>query len=425
MGDAPHRLGVLPTYVGYRGDVVPPPRESIEALVGSPAGGRAHRVAIPHREGGPLVCAPAPKHAWGLSVQIYAVRSRQSWGIGDFADLRQLGRWAASLGADVMLVSPLGAQPPSPHQEPCPYYSSSRRFRNLLYLRVDEIPGAEKVEADIAPLRDEALALNAQRHIDHDASFRLKSAALEHVFRADPSPPGLVGWVRDQGRALRDFATFTALSEAEGTAWRNWPARLHHPGGPDVESQSRVLAGRIAFHERAQFHLHRQLTQAGREINPVGAAPPGLSSGRPDRRRRRLGFEARPGAAGPRDPVAGIGTHGLPTVPGIWKLSEPDQRHHHLRQRLVDAAHLPDDADVIDVAVAAYARLATARSRIALASLEDTLGVEERVNVPGTTSEWPNWRLALPHPLEEIERAEGPVRIADVMRQAGRSAQAR
>src|SRR5258706_4516707 len=213
MGDAAHRLGVLPTYVGYRGDVVHPPQESIEAIVGSLTGDRPHRVAIPHGEGSLLVCAPAPKHAWGLSVQIYAVRSRRSWGIGDFADLRQLGRWAASLGADVMLVSPLGAQPASPHQEPCPYYSSSRRFRNLLYLRVDEIPGAEKVEAEIAPLRDEALALNAQRHIDHDAPFRRKTPSLEHVFPADPYPPRLVGRVGAQGRGLVGLASFAGPSE--------------------------------------------------------------------------------------------------------------------------------------------------------------------------------------------------------------------
>src|SRR5258706_4650404 len=278
MGDAAHRLGVLPTYVGYRGDVVHPPQESIEAIVGSLTGDRPHRVAIPHGEGSLLVCAPAPKHAWGLSVQIYAVRWRQSWGMGGLADPGQLGRWAASLGADVLLVSPLGAQPASRHQEPCPYCSSSRRFRNLLYLRVDEIPGAEKVEANIAPLRDEALALNAQRHIDHDASFRLKSAALEHVFRAEPSPPGLLGGVRTEGRALRAFATSAALSEAEATAWRNCPAGLQHPGGPDVESQRRELAGRIAFHEWVQFHLHRQLTQAAREIKLMGDVPVGFSS---------------------------------------------------------------------------------------------------------------------------------------------------
>ena len=102
-----------------------------------------------------------------------------------------------------------------------------------------------------------------------------------------------------------------------------------------------------------------------------------------------------------------------------------DHRHHHLRQRLLEVTGLHDGADPVDVAVAAYASVATARSRVALASLEDALGVEERTNVPGTTSEWPNWRLALPQPLEEIERASGPTRIAEVMAAAGRSAKRR
>jgi len=47
--------------------------------------------------------------------------------------------------------------------------------------------------------------------------------------------------------------------------------------------------------------------------------------------------------------------------------------------------------------------------------------VDERPNVPGTTTEWPNWRLALPVPFEEIEQAEGPRRIAQVMAGANRS----
>jgi 4-alpha-glucanotransferase len=37
-------------------------------------------------------------------------------------------------------------------------------------------------------------------------------------------------------------------------------------------------------------------------------------------------------------------------------------------------------------------------------TLDDALGVTERPNMPGTTDEWPNWKLALPVPLEEIEQ---------------------
>ena len=39
--------------------------------------------------------------------------------------------------------------------------------------------------------------------------------------------------------------------------------------------------------------------------------------------------------------------------------------------------------------------------------------MHERPNVPGTIDEFPNWRLALPAPLEEIEQADGVMRIAD------------
>jgi len=137
---------------------------------------------------------------------------------------------------------------------------------------------------------------------------------------------------------------------------------------------------------------------------------------------RLLWFEGSDPARWPRDAIAAVGTHDLPTVAGIWTLREPEHRLHHLREKLVSITRLPDATPPIDVAVAVYTELARGRPRIVLASLEDALGVVERPNVPGTTTEFPNWRLALPSPLEDIERADGVNRIADVMRAAGRSA---
>jgi 4-alpha-glucanotransferase len=93
-----------------------------------------------------------------------------------------------------------------------------------------------------------------------------------------------------------------------------------------------------------------------------------------------------------------------------------------LRDKLVNMTGLPDETPPIDVAVAAYTALARGRPRIVLASLEDALSVNERPNVPGTTSEFPNWRLALPNSMEDIESADGVNRIADAMNAAGRSA---
>ena len=69
--------------------------------------------------------------SWGLAAQLYSVRSRQSWGVGDLTDLTDLAVWSGSeLGADYLLVNPLHAGEPLAPMEPSPYLPASRRFFN-------------------------------------------------------------------------------------------------------------------------------------------------------------------------------------------------------------------------------------------------------------------------------------------------------
>ena len=550
MTDIAARWGVLPSYRGYQGDLVKTSDKTASAILAAmgtddrPLPPLSKRLNLP-----PGRCSPAPERVWGWAVQMYAVRSRDSWGIGDFADLRRFARWSRRNGASVLLINPLAAQTPTRPQQPCPYYGSSRRFRNPLYLRVEEIPGAEQCATEIERLAVAARALNNRRLIDHDEVFRFKSKALERVFRAAPEPRGLVTWVRRQGQALHDFATFNALAEAHGPAWRDWPQSIRHPRGSGLQRRGRALLERIAFHSWLQFHAHRQMSEVASEITiiadvPIGFASdgfdawrwqdllaPGIRVGAPpdgffpegqdwgmpafdpwklqeahfepfvetlrsalahakglrldhvmglfrlfwippeagalngaymrypgeellailaseSRRhrafvvgedlglvepsmRKRLGargvlsyrllwFEGGKPSTWSKDALAAVSTHDLPTVAGIWNLSEPDKRHHPLRKRLLEIANHGDRTSPVEVAVTAYEALAAARSRVVLVSLEDALGVEERPNIPGTTNEWPNWRLAIPQRLEDIEVADGPRRIAEVMKAAGR-----
>ena len=62
--------------------------------------------------------------------------------MGDLADLERLGAWASRLGAGLLLVNPFGASRPCVPEQPSPYFPSSRRYRNVLYLRIDDVPGA-------------------------------------------------------------------------------------------------------------------------------------------------------------------------------------------------------------------------------------------------------------------------------------------
>ena len=78
--------------------------------------------------------------------QLYATRSNESWGMGDLSDLRRLSEWAQRLGAGMVLINPLHASQPVLPQEPSPYSPSSRRYLNPLYLRIEELPGAGRLE---------------------------------------------------------------------------------------------------------------------------------------------------------------------------------------------------------------------------------------------------------------------------------------
>src|SRR5947208_3483305 len=76
------------------------------------------------------------RRAWGLAAQLYSVRSRDSWGVGDLADLADLATWAAvAHDAGYVLINPLHAAAPVAPMEPSPYLPVTRRFANPLYLR--------------------------------------------------------------------------------------------------------------------------------------------------------------------------------------------------------------------------------------------------------------------------------------------------
>ncbi|HEY2449166.1 MAG TPA: 4-alpha-glucanotransferase, partial [Mycobacterium sp.] len=126
------------------------------------------------------------RRSWGLAAQLYSVRSRQSWGVGDLTDLTDLAVWSASVhGAGYVLVNPLHAAAPTAPMEPSPYLPTSRRFVNPLYLRVEAIPEFAylRKRGRVRRLRDDvqkhAASLDA---IDRDSAWAAKRAALKLVY---------------------------------------------------------------------------------------------------------------------------------------------------------------------------------------------------------------------------------------------------
>jgi 4-alpha-glucanotransferase len=225
---------------------------------------------------------------WGWAVQLYALRSRQSWGMGDLGDLSELAGWASRDGAGMILLNPLHAALPDLPQEPSPYFASSRCFRNPLYLRIEQVPGAADLpELDV--IAAWGRALNASDRIDRDAVWRLKRAALQSLWRRFRDRGGdraYERYCRDEGALLTSYASFSALTELLGRPWSTWPEDVRRPAGPGVAELQRAAPESVGFHQWLQWLIDRQLADAAERVPGVellqdlaiGAGPQGADA---------------------------------------------------------------------------------------------------------------------------------------------------
>lgn len=228
---------------------------------------------------------PSGWRAWGWAVQLYATRSKQSWGIGDLADLRRLGEWTAGLGGGALLVNPLRAVAPTTPQQASPYFPTSRRFLSPLYLRIEEVPGARASGVQLEALARQGRALDEDRHIDRDRVWPLKLEALEKIWAASTpaSDPDFARWCTEQGDALHLFATWCTLAEKHGANWRVWPEALRHPDGAAVARFAEEARERVRFWSWLQWLAHRQLEESTKPVMmvqdlPIGFDPDGADA---------------------------------------------------------------------------------------------------------------------------------------------------
>ncbi len=226
---------------------------------------------------------PADLDVWGWSVQLYALRSASSWGMGDLGDLRRFAGWSKAHGAGLLLLNPLHAAAPTPQQEPSPYYPSSRSFRNPLYLRVEDVPGAAALGDQLNEVIAGGRSLNRDRRIDRDAVFSLKLSALGRLWELFPGDPTFDAFTRDGGDVLQSYAIHCTIVEQHGSDSRLWPDGLGHPRAGGVAAFADAHDGRVRFHMWLQWLVDRQLEAAGRDIDlmqdlAIGVDPNGADA---------------------------------------------------------------------------------------------------------------------------------------------------
>ncbi len=233
---------------------------------------------------------------WGVAVQLYTLRSRDNWGIGDFADLEYVVRRSALHGAAFVGLNPLHALFPANPQHFSPYSPSTRHFLNVLYVALPRVPEfaecAEARQRAASPaFRAEIERLRAAENVDYAGVTAAKLPLLrlvydhfvrEHLARGTARARAFLAYQEERGESLRLHALHDAIdahlrAEDPGRywGWPVWPAELRHPGNIGVQVFAAANAENVRFHAWLQWVADEQLATVQRLAAELGM-PVGL-----------------------------------------------------------------------------------------------------------------------------------------------------
>lgn len=271
-----------------------------------------HRFSVEGLSGETLIVS-APEHCyrpptlqnggrvWGPAVQLYALRSRRNWGMGDFTDLTCLIAQMAERGASIVGLNPLHALFAHNPVHASPYSPCSRQQLNVLYIDVEAVPDFADCELAarrvVSPEFQARLAkLRAAPLVDYVGVAAAKFEILEILFAhfaqrhlgqgngdghhasgaLDDAGRDFLSFVAQGGQALRQHATFEALQAhffaADGAVWGwpSWPLAYRDPASEQVSAFVAQHAKRIQYHQYLQWLAASQLARASDSCRALG-----------------------------------------------------------------------------------------------------------------------------------------------------------
>ena len=207
---------------------------------------------------------------WGLTAQIYGLRTAGDGGIGTFAGVEALCAAGGLRGADALALSPTHALFSADPNHFSPYSPSTRLFRNPLHADAAGLfgPAASPPRIAASGVAQDMAALEALALVDWPkaAAARMRMfAALYDDFCANDEARGtrlaaaFADFRHEAGDALVDHARFEALHahyfsrDASRWDWRSWSPEHRDSRSPAVADFAAAHARDVRFHMFLQW----------------------------------------------------------------------------------------------------------------------------------------------------------------------------
>ena len=201
----------------------------------------------------PRLQLPAWRGA-GVVIPVFSLRSRKSFGIGDFGDLKRFVTWAASTGMTAVQLLPVNDTTASgTWRDSYPYSGISVFALHPVYLDMEEW----KDTAAYARCVGRRDALNELPEVDYEAVFEIKTNFLRDLY--EECAEGIL-----KSKAFRKFCE-------ENEYWLDAYARFSERTAAGIRKGGKKHQDRQGkFYPFVQFLLHRQMQAAHEHARELG-----------------------------------------------------------------------------------------------------------------------------------------------------------
>ena len=271
----------------------------------------------------------------GVAIPVFSLRTEESFGIGDFVDLRKMVDWAVETGMRIIQILPVNDTTMT-HTwvDSYPYNANSIFALHPNYLRVEEI-GVLKDAGAMKRYEELKKELNTLPEVDYERVSLTKEAYIKAIFsetgKETLDSPEFKEFFRSNKEWLIPYAAFCCLRDRYGTPdfslWENYSSynktdieEFCAPGNVWYEEISRTYF--------VQYHLARQLKETRdyahrRGVVLKGDIPIGISRHSADAWSHISLFHMNSQAGAPPDAFSVMGQNwGFPTY--NWPVMERD-----------------------------------------------------------------------------------------------------
>lgn len=217
--------------------------------------------------------AALPNTNWkgaGVAIPVFSLKTENSFGIGEFTDIKKLVDWCKITGQKLIQILPINDTTAThTNADSYPYAAISAFALHPIYLNLSTVVTTEQNKTALQKLESKRKELNNLSQIDYEAVLTTKWDFIKKIYPTERttvfSSKGYKDYFQQNKHWLVPYAVFCYLRDEYGTAnYNNWPAYKIYSAEAiqDLIQETSAAYNDIAIHYFVQYHLHLQLKDA-------------------------------------------------------------------------------------------------------------------------------------------------------------------